>query len=71
MHNSMKPILSIKKSGFRAYLEPRLKDRILKPQERKNRWTILGVASSIPAFLMLSRFGLNQELWTCPFFYSN
>jgi hypothetical protein len=64
----MKPILQIKKSGSRAYLEPKLKDRILKPQKRKNRWTILGVASSIPAFLMLSRFGLNQELWTCPFF---
>jgi len=64
----MKPILSIKKSGFRAYLKPKLNDQILKPQERKNRWTILGVASSIPAFLILSRFGLNQEFWTCPFF---
>ena len=64
----MKPTLQIKKIGFRAYLEPKLKDRTLKPPERKHRWTILGVASSIPAFLMLSRFGLNQELWTCPFF---
>lgn len=64
----MKPILQIKKSGFRAYLEMRLKDRILKPQERKNRWTIFSVALSIPAFLMLSRFGLTQEFWTCPFF---
>jgi hypothetical protein len=64
----MKPILQIKKSGFRAYLEPRLKDRLLKPQERKNRWTIFSVALSIPAFLMLSRFGLTQEFWTCPFF---
>jgi hypothetical protein len=64
----MKPILQIKKSGFRAYLEPRLKDRLLKPQERKNRWTIFSVALSIPAFLMLSRFGLTQEFWTGPFF---
>ena len=64
----MKPILSTKKSGFRADLEPRLKDQILKPQERKNRWTILGVASSIPAFLIFSRGGLTQGLWTCPFF---
>jgi hypothetical protein len=64
----MKPILQIKKSGFRAYLKPKLKDQILKPQERKHRWTILGVASSIPTFLLFSRFGLNQELWTCPFF---
>jgi hypothetical protein len=64
----MKPILQIKKSGFRAYLEPRLKDRILNRKERKNRWTILGFASSIPAFLILSRFGLNQEFWNCPFF---
>jgi len=64
----MKPILSTKKSGFRADLEPRLKDQILKPQERKNRWTFLGVASSIPAFLIFSRVGLTQRLWTCPFF---
>lgn len=64
----MKPISSTKKSGFRADLEPRLKDQILKPQERKNRWTILGVASSIPAFLIFSRVGLTQRLWTCPFF---
>ena len=64
----MKPILSTKKSGFRADLEPRLKDQILNRQERKNRWTILGVASSIPAFLIFSRVGLTQGLWTCPFF---
>ena len=64
----MKLILSTKKSGFRADLEPRLKDQILNRQERKNRWTILGVASSIPAFLIFSRVGLTQGLWTCPFF---
>lgn len=64
----MKPTLQIKKIGFRAYLKPKLKDLILKPKERKHRWTILSLASSIPAFLMLSRFGLTQELWTCPFF---
>ena len=64
----MKPISSTKKSGFRADLEPRLKDQILKPQERKNRRIILGVASSIPVFLIFSRVGLTQGLWTCPFF---
>lgn len=64
----MKPILPTKKSGFRAYLKPRLKDQILNPKERKNRWTMLGVASSIPIFLIFSRFGLTQGLWTCPFF---
>jgi hypothetical protein len=64
----MKPILLIKKSGFRAYLEPRLTDQILNRKERKNRWTILGVASSIPTFLLFSRFGLTQKFWICPFF---
>lgn len=64
----MKPILLIKKSGFSSRLEPRLQDQILKPQERKNRWTILGISSSIPAFLIFSRVGLTQGLWTCPFF---
>jgi hypothetical protein len=66
----MKPTLLIKKSGFRAYLEPRVKDQILNRKERKNRWTILGVASSIPTFLIFSRIGLTQGLWTCPFFKS-
>jgi len=64
----MKPILQIKKSGFRAYVKPRLKDQILNRKERKHRWTILGVASSIPTFLLFSRFGLTQKFWTCPFF---
>jgi hypothetical protein len=64
----MKPTLSIKKSGFRSDLEPRLTDHILKPKERKNRCTILGVTSFIPTFLILSRFGLTQGLWICPFF---
>jgi hypothetical protein len=66
----MKPILPIKKSGFNSRLESRLQDQILNPQERKNRWTILGVASSIPTFLIFSRFGLTQKFWTCPFFKS-
>jgi len=66
----MKPILPIKKSGFNSSLESRLQDQILNQQERKNRWTILGVASSIPTFFIFSRFGLTQKFWTCPFFKS-
>jgi hypothetical protein len=65
----MKPILSIKKSGFSSRLESSLKDQILNPKERKYRWAVLGVASSIPTFLILSKVGLTQGLWTCPFFY--